>query len=45
MKKYVELWNPMRFITRDQVENIVKEIIDSQSEPVKKKASDIPKGL
>ena len=45
MKKYVELWNPMRFITRDQVENIVKEIMDSQSVPVKKKSSDIPKGL
>ncbi|MBW3004362.1 hypothetical protein KY310_00835 [Candidatus Woesearchaeota archaeon] len=28
MKKYVELWNPMRFVTREQVENIVQELVD-----------------
>ncbi len=45
MKKYVELWNPLRFVTREQIENIVQEIMSSQNAPVKKKSSDIPKGL
>jgi hypothetical protein len=46
MKKYVELWNPMRFVTRETVENIVKETIDQElgnNEPVKKEK--LPKSL
>ena len=27
MKRYVELWDPMRFVTRETVEKIVKEIL------------------
>ncbi|MBW2973386.1 hypothetical protein KY346_03260 [Candidatus Woesearchaeota archaeon] len=36
MKKYVELWNPMRFATKEQVENIVKEALGKEKEPAKK---------
>lgn len=32
MKKYVELWNPMRFVTKDQIEHIVRDIMDSPEE-------------
>ena len=28
VKKYVELWEPVNFITRDEVENIIKEMIE-----------------
>lgn len=27
LKKYIDLWDPMKFITRDQAEKIIKEII------------------
>ncbi|MEM4263434.1 MAG: hypothetical protein QW666_00880 [Candidatus Woesearchaeota archaeon] len=27
MKRYVELWDPTRFVTRETVENIVREIV------------------
>ena len=30
-KKYVELWNPVRFVTRDQVERIVDEKVKAES--------------
>ena len=36
MKKYVELWNPMRFATKEQVENIVREALGKEKEPAKK---------
>lgn len=45
MKKYVELWNPMRFVTRDQVENILKDLIDSQEEAGRSKQPNSPKDL
>ena len=32
MKKYVELWNPMRFVTRETVENIVKDAVNQELE-------------
>ena len=35
MKKYVELWNPMRFVTKDQVEKIVQEILSGNEETEK----------
>lgn len=35
MKKYVELWNPMRFVTKDQVEKIVKELMNGSEEAEK----------
>ena len=35
MKKYVELWNPMRFATKDQVEKMIEERL-SKKEPAKK---------
>jgi hypothetical protein len=30
LKKYVELWDPVRFVTQNQVENIVKEIMEDK---------------
>ena len=35
MKKYVELWNPMRFATKDQVEKMIEESL-SKKEPAEK---------
>jgi len=35
MKKYVELWNPMRFATKDQVEKMIQENL-SKKEYAKK---------
>jgi hypothetical protein len=32
MKRYVELWNPMRFVTKDQVEKIVREVLEGPAE-------------
>lgn len=43
MKKYVELWNPMRFVTKEQVENIVQEILNQDSDSIKREKS--PKDL
>jgi hypothetical protein len=43
MKKYVELWNPMRFVTKEQVESIVEEILNQGSSSVKREKS--PKDL
>ncbi|MBW3001942.1 hypothetical protein KY338_02140 [Candidatus Woesearchaeota archaeon] len=44
MKKYVELWNPMRFVTKEQVENIVQEILD-QGNTASVKREKTPKDL
>jgi len=33
MKRYIEIWDPTRFVTRESVERIVKEIINSPNEP------------
>lgn len=27
MKRYVELWNPMRFVTRETVESVVRDVV------------------
>lgn len=35
MKKYVELWNPMRFATKDQVEKMIKESLSKKESPEK----------
>jgi len=43
MKKYVELWNPMRFITKEQVENIVEEVLGQKTSAGKTEKS--PKDL
>lgn len=32
MKRYIELWDPTRFVTRDNVEKIIKEIIAGDAE-------------
>lgn len=32
IKKYLDYWEPMRFVTHDQVEKIVNEIIDEKKE-------------
>ncbi|MBW2986778.1 hypothetical protein KY333_05400 [Candidatus Woesearchaeota archaeon] len=31
MKKYVELWNPMRFVTRETVESVVKDVLNKNN--------------
>jgi predicted nucleic acid-binding Zn-ribbon protein len=28
LKKYIDLWNPIKFVTKNEVEEIVKEVID-----------------
>ena len=30
LKKYIEIWQPLDFVTRDQVEKIVKDFIAEQ---------------
>ncbi len=30
LKKYVELWEPVKFVTQNQVEKIVKEIVEEE---------------
>ncbi len=30
LKKYLDYWEPLRFVTQDQVEKIVNEIIDEK---------------
>lgn len=32
IKKYLDYWEPMRFVTHDQVEKIINEIIDEKKE-------------
>ena len=32
LKKYIELWNPIRFVTRKEVENIVNDLLDDRQE-------------
>ncbi len=37
LKKYVELWEPVNFVTQNQVENIVREIIEEEKSEKKPK--------
>ena len=30
LRKYIDLWNPMNFVTKNDVEDIVKEVINSK---------------
>lgn len=32
LKKYLELWEPVKFVTQNQVENIAREIIEEEME-------------
>ena len=34
LKKYIDLWQPLNFVTRDEVEKIIKELINEQNEKV-----------
>lgn len=38
LDKYLKLWEPVKFVTQNQVERIVKELMDSSQQPPEPKA-------
>jgi hypothetical protein len=40
MKRYIELWDPVKFVTADFAEKIAKEVVDERLGPEQKKPED-----